>query len=379
MKRIVVLGSTGSVGVNALDVIKRNPNRFKVVGLAANDNYVLLSRQAKAFGVKEIAIYNKERFKDLKGKVSVGVKVHVGLEGVLRIACLNEADLVLVAIGGTLSILPLIESIKAGKQIALASKETLVSAGGIVTKLARENKVNIIPVDSEHSAIFQCLNRDDAKFLKKIYLTGSGGPLRNVKQSSFDKLPISRIIKHPKWKMGKKITVDSATLMNKGLEMIEAKWLFSVGSDKIQVLLHPEAIIHSMVEFIDGTVLANLFYPDMRFPISYAFSYPERIPSKLPKVDFLAQKKLTFERPDFRRFPALRLAFQASKSQSASAVLNAANEEAVGAFLNGKIKFTKIVDIVEKVLRLHRHIEKPTLKDILNLDTWAKTEVKRFC
>lgn len=379
MKKIVILGSTGSIGTNALDVVRRNPDRFKVVGIAANENYALLSKQAHIFNVKEIAIYNKNCFKDLKRRVPDKVKIHAGLEGISKVAGMKEADIVLVAIGGTLSIIPLIAAIEAGKDIALASKEAMVSAGELVMRLAKRKNIQILPVDSEHSAVFQCLRGEKERDLKKIYLTGTGGPLRNVRRELFDRLPVSRITKHPKWKMGKKITVDSATLMNKGLEIIEAKWLFSVDPARIEVLLHPEAIIHSMVEFVDGTVMANMFHPDMRFPILYAFSYPERVPNRFPKLDFLRLKNLTFEKPDFRSFPALKLAYETSRSQSKSAVLNSANEEAVMAFLDGKIRFTKIIDIVEKILRLHKPIENPTLKDILHLDKWAKEEVKRFC
>lgn len=380
MKRIVILGATGSIGTNALDVIKRNPNKFKVVGLAAKENYVRLAHQARRFNVHEIAIYNEKYYQDLRSRVSAKTKVYAGLDGISKIAQGKNVDLVLVAIGGTISIVPLIKAIKAGKQIALASKEALVSAGAVVQKCARENRVKIIPVDSEHSAIFQCLGDQGTKFLKQIYLTGTGGPLRTLRKSIFNKLPISRVINHPKWKMGRKITVDSATLMNKGLEIIEAKWLFSVETNKIKVLLHPEAIIHSMVEFVDGIVMANMFYPDMKFPIAYAFSYPERLyGSRLPQLDFCSLKKLTFETPNMRKFPALNLAYHASKSESACAVLNAANEEAVAAYLDRKIEFTKIIDTIEKVLRLHRRIEKPTLKEILNLDKWAKEEVKRLC
>ena len=247
-------------------------------------------------------------------------------------------------------------------------------------RLAREKRINIIPVDSEHSAVFQCLQGGTLKFLKKIYLTGTGGPLRGVKKSVFDRLPISRVIKHPKWKMGRKITVDSATLMNKGLEVIEARWLFDVAPKNIQVLLHPEAIIHSMVEFLDGTILANLFYPDMRIPISYALNFPQRSLNKFPRIDFFKVRNLSFEKPSTGKFPALMLAYESlRRGPSACSVLNAANEEAVSFYLSGKIKFTKIIDNVEKVLKLHRVIKNPTLKDILRLDRWAKEEARRLC
>jgi len=379
MKKIVVLGSTGSIGVNALDVARRHPDKFKIVGLAANTNHKLLAEQSRAFKVKAVALHDDKYYSDIKRQVARGVKIYAGRGGVSNVATLPCADIVLGAIGGTASIMPLFEAIKAGKDIALASKEMLVSAGALANKAAKAANVNIIPVDSEHSAIFQCLRGENRSHLKRIYLTGSGGPLRTVKKTLFDRLPISRIISHPKWNMGKKITVDSATFMNKGLEVIEAKWLFSVDTKKITILVHPEAVIHSMVEFIDGTVMANMFSPDMRIPIAYAFSHPERIDSRLPQLNFFSLKKMTFEKPSYSKFPALRIAYTASKSESACVVLNAANEEAVWLFLERKIKFTKIVDTVEKVLRLHREIKTPSIRDIMGLDAWAKEEAKRLC
>lgn len=376
MKKIVILGSTGSIGRSALDVIKKNPGRFKVVGLGANNNFLELSRQAHEFDVRHTAIYNSAYRAALKSKLP-GAKVYSGIKGMIDLAALKEADIVLMAIGGTLSIMPLVEAIRAKKDVALASKEALISAGGVIMKLAEENGVKLLPVDSEHSAIFQCMNGADKRSVRKIYLTGSGGPLKDVKKSLFDKLPVSRVIKHPKWSMGRKITVDSATLMNKGLEIIEAKWLFSIDIDNIEVILHPEAVIHSMVEFNDGAVMANLFWPDMRIPILYALSYPERVECGLPRVDFLKVRELTFEKPDMKKFPALALAYEAGKSESKSAVLNSVNEAAVNAFLVGKIKFTKIIDIVEKILCRHKEIKNPSLDDIMNLDKWARDEAAK--
>ncbi|NQT22426.1 MAG: 1-deoxy-D-xylulose-5-phosphate reductoisomerase [Candidatus Omnitrophica bacterium] len=377
LKRIAILGSTGSIGTNALDVIRRNPEKFNVVGLAAKGNYRLLAQQARAFKVKRIAISDASHYSALKRLVPSGVKICSGVDAPSEIAALKEADMILAAMGGTSSILPVVSAINAKKHVALASKESLVSAGSIVSNLARRKGVEIIPVDSEHSAIFQCMKGEDQRFVKKIFLTGTGGPLRSIKKSSFDKLPFSRIINHPKWKMGRKISVDSATLMNKGLEVIEAKWLFDMPPEKINILLHPEAIIHSMVEFLDGTILGNFFYPDMRIPIFYALNYPMRYKNNLPTVDFFKIKSLTFEKPSFKKFPALQLAYESlRKGQSACAVLNAANEEAVSLYIDGKIKFTRIVDIVVKVLKKHRVIKKPTLKDILRLDKWAKEEAR---
>ncbi|MDD5439462.1 MAG: 1-deoxy-D-xylulose-5-phosphate reductoisomerase [Candidatus Omnitrophica bacterium] len=377
-KRIVILGSTGSIGTNALDVIRHNPDRFKVVGLAANGNASVLARQAAEFKVRTVALYDKGMVPLLKASVPKRTRIYAGLDGVEAVARLPEADCVLVAIGGTLSILPLIAAIKAGKEIALASKEALVSAGSIVVDLARKYGVRILPVDSEHSAIFQCLLPDGTRFLRNIYLTGTGGPLKDVPRERFDKLPVSRVIRHPKWKMGRKITVDSATLMNKGLEVIEARWLFQVPSERIHVVIHPEAIIHSMVEFVDGTIAANLFYPDMRVPIAYAFSYPDRMPNDLGRVDFFKLGSFTFERPDRKRFPALDLAYAVCGKTTAPCVLNAANEEAVNAFLRGDITFTRIISLVEKIVSVHKEMPNPTIDDILRLDAWAKEAVRRL-
>jgi len=377
VKRVAILGSTGSIGTNALDVIKRNSDKFRVVGLAAKNNYKLLSEQTNAFGVKKIAISNPSFYGGLKNRSPRNVKIFSGQDAPREIASLKEADIVLAAMGGTSSIIPLIAAIDAKKDIAIASKEAIVSAGTIVKELARKKGVSIIPVDSEHSAIFQCLLGENKKFLKNIFLTGTGGPLRRVKKSLFNKLPMSRIVNHPKWNMGKKITVDSATLMNKGLEVIEASRLFDIEPEKIKVLLHPEAVIHSMVEFKDGQIMANLFYPDMRIPIFYALNYPGRSANDLPRLDFFKIKALTFKKPSFSKFPALMLAYNSLKrGQSACAVLNAANEEAVSLYLDGKIRFTHIIKIVQKVLRKHKDINKPTLKDILRLDRWAKEEAR---
>lgn len=381
MKRVVVLGSTGSIGTSALDVMRRDTAHFKIVGLAANNNIELLARQSRYFNVKKIAVGNTASVRELKKKIPSGVKIYPGIEGVREIARLKEADIVVAAIGGTeASLKSLIAAVGAGKRIALASKEALVSAGDIVMKLARDKKADIIPVDSEHSAIFQCLVNCGTKDVKTLYLTGTGGPLRKVKKSFFDRLPISRVMKHPKWKMGRKITVDSATLMNKGLEVIEAKHLFGMKPEDIKVLLHPEAIIHSMVEFNDGSVMANLFYPDMRLPLFYALNFPERKANLFPKIDFFKIKNLTFEKPSFRKFPALELAYDAlRKGASTCAVLNAANEEAVSLYLEGRMKFTGIVDTVRKVMKLHRAVKNPSLNDILDIDRWAREETKRLC
>ena len=377
IKKIVILGSTGSIGKSAIDVVKNNPDKFRVIGLSADKNVSELYNQAKAFRVKHVAINNKVSYKILKGKLGKKYKIYCGIDGICNLAALKDADLILLAISGTESLRPLMSSIKAGKRIALASKEALVSAGELVTKAAYKQKAELFPVDSEHSAIFQCLEGRNVDFLKKVYLTGTGGPLRTIPGSMFDKLPFSKIVTHPKWKMGKKITVDSATLMNKGLELIEAKWLFNLKPDKINIILHPEAIIHSMVEFIDGTVLANMFYPDMRIPIQYAFSYPDRLPNRYNVLDFYSIKKLNFEKPNYKKFPALGLVdWSLKKGKTYPCVLNASNEQAVRLFLDRKIKFSSITKLIEKTMEKHKPVSSPTIEDILHVDQWAKNEVK---
>ncbi|MDD4203309.1 MAG: 1-deoxy-D-xylulose-5-phosphate reductoisomerase [Candidatus Omnitrophica bacterium] len=378
MRKVVVLGSTGSVGKNALNIIQRYPDKFKVVGLSANTNYKMLIKQAKEFSVKDIAVFDETKVSCALQLCPSSITIRQGMKGVLELAVLKEADIVVIAISGTTSILPLIEAIKAKKQIAVASKEAFVSAGRIVKEMAKKHNVKVLPVDSEHSAIFQCLNGEDHKQIRNIYITGTGGPLRNVERKDFHKLNVKRVTDHPKWNMGKKITVDSATLMNKGLEVIEAKWLFDVPIEKIKVVLQPEAIIHSMVEFQDGTVMANMSEPDMKFPLLYALSYPERLKSSLPRLDFTKLNKLNFKMPDKQKFPALDLCYKVSSCESSCAVLNAANEQAVLAFLDEKIRFLDIIDIVKKVLKKHKPIPKPSLEQILEMDEWAKGEVDKI-
>lgn len=378
MKRIAILGSTGSIGVNALNVISALPEEFKVVGLSANSNAELLGEQIKKFRPKVACLMSGE--KKLRGTAK-GTRITGGMEGLIEIATHPDADLVLMAIVGSISLVPLIKAIQAGKTIALASKEALVSGGEIVTKEARKRNVKIIPVDSEHSAIFQCLNGKPVKELRKIYLTGTGGPLRKLSRNKFDSLKPEEVINHPKWKMGRKISVDSATLMNKGLEVIEAKWLFSVDLGSIEVLIHPQAIVHSMVEFIDGSILAQLSMPDMRLPIQYALGYPARYSQKFQLyLDFKKANKLTFAKPNTGKFPCLKMAYEAAKDgRTFPAVLNAANEETVLNYLGRKCAFTDIPKIVEKVLSRHRGKTVAGLEDILEADAWSREEARRIC
>ncbi|PIU41848.1 MAG: 1-deoxy-D-xylulose-5-phosphate reductoisomerase [Candidatus Omnitrophica bacterium CG07_land_8_20_14_0_80_42_15] len=384
MKKIVLLGSTGSIGTNTLDVVSRFPGKFKIDALSVDSNIDLLLRQIKQFRPKAVAVRDIKKAAILKKTASSiikGLKIYEGDEGVEELAGRRDADIVVVAISGTAALSPILRAMGSKKRIALANKEALVSAGKIITDFAKKKKIEIIPVDSEHSAIFQCLDgKGSRSYLSKIYLTGSGGPLRNVSKKDFNKLSTKDVLNHPKWKMGKKITVDSATLMNKGLEVIEAHWLFDVEVDKIEVLIHPEAIIHSMVEFSDGAILAQLANPDMRLPILYALSFPERYKTIFPKVAFSEIRKFSFYSPDTGKFPCLSLAYRVIRDGGSSpCVLNASNEEAVKAFLSGRIKFTKIPVIIEKVLSKHKNIKNPTLTDILDKERWAKEEAKVLC
>ena len=379
MKKIVVLGSTGSVGVNALRVIARHRNAFSVVGLTAHRNTSLLARQVKRFRPRLVGLADVSQYNELKKALKRPQKVLKGIEGISAVASMKEADIILVAISGTSCLLPLISAIKAKKQIALANKESIVSAGKIIMNMARSRNVKIIPVDSEHNSIFQCINGRSKNDIDKIFLMGSGGPLKDVAKSIFDRLKPSRILAHPVWRMGKKISVDSATMMNKGLEVIEASHLFGIAASMIEVLLHPEAIIHSMIEFTDGNIIANLFYPDMRIPIFYALTYPERRPSGLPRLDFAKLGNISFQKANRKKFPALDICYEAAKKGGTyPACLNSANEEAVNLYLKGNINFSGIVESVTKVLSRHKNIRHPSLDEILYVDKWAKDEICRL-
>jgi 1-deoxy-D-xylulose-5-phosphate reductoisomerase len=379
MKRIAILGSTGSIGVNTLNVIAAFRDSFKVVGLTTNSNDKLLRGQIKKFAPKIACVMSDEKIGSLKDVRRT--RMVSGLEGLIEVATHPDVDLVVMAIVGSVSLIPLLKAIEAKKQIALASKEALVSGGEIVIKAAKKNNIKIIPIDSEHSAIFQCLNGKPKKELKKIYLTGTGGPLRKISTKLFNTLTPDEVTNHPKWKMGKKISVDSATLMNKGLEVIEAKWLFGASLDSIEVLIHPEAFIHSMVEFIDGSILAQASVPDMRLPIQYALGYPERLLQKFQLFfDFRKMGRFTFAQPKLKKFPCLGLAYQAARDGGTyPVVLNAGNEEAVLSYLDKKIRFTDIPKIIEQVLSRHHGKTASALDDILEADGWAREEARTLC
>ena len=379
MKRIVILGSTGSIGRNALDVISRHSDRFCVVGLAAGSNINLLEEQMRAFSPEIVAIGDERAAAELKWRTGRKPEIYAGPDGISIVAAYADADFVLSAMVGFSGLIPTICAIRAGKSIGLANKETLVTAGDIIMREAGLAGVPILPVDSEHSAIFQCLKGHDTKYLKKIILTASGGPFIGKKADELKDVSRDEALKHPKWKMGKKITIDSATLMNKGLEVIEASHLFGLPAERIDVLVHPQCLVHSLVEFTDGTLLAQLSLPDMRGPIAYSLAYPERLNDTVAPLALDAVEKLTFQRPDTDSFPCLRLAYEALKEGGTMpAVLNAANEIAVNAFLEGTMSFHGIPAIIEKTMHSHESKQTTELYTVIEADRWAREKAMEF-
>ncbi len=378
MKNIAVLGASGSIGQNTLDVIRRYPDKFKVAALSVNSDISKLSAQVKEFKPLAVCVNDRDRALVLSKTIKSGVKVFSGPEGLQELVRDKRIDQVVFAISGSSCLMPLVSAIESGKDIALANKEALVMAGPIIMRLARKNQVRIMPIDSEQSAIWQCLEGEDRGALKKIYLTASGGPLRELGRRELKNIRLKQVLKHPRWKMGRKITVDSATLMNKGLELLEAMFLFGLAASQVKVLVHPEALIHSMVEFIDGVLIAQLSVTDMRIPIQYALSYPQRLKNALPEIDFYKLGALHFEKPDFKKFPCLGLAYEAAKGLGTlPCVLNAANEAAVAEFLKGELEFRYIPEVNAKVMRSHANKLDPGLSDILQADTWARQEARK--
>ena len=369
MKKIAILGSTGSIGTQTLEVVRENKD-IEVLGLAAGNNIKLLERQIREFHPKMAAVWSEERAKELRENVKdLNIKIVSGMEGLIELSVMEESEILVTAIVGMIGIRPTIEAIKAGKDIALANKETLVTAGHIIMPLAKEYQVAILPVDSEHSAIFQSLQGGQEKALHKILLTASGGPFRQKTREELLNIQVEDALKHPNWEMGRKITIDSSTLVNKGLEVIEAKWLFDVSLDQIEVVVHPQSIIHSMVEYVDGAIIAQLGTPDMKLPIQYALYYPERRFLPGDRLDFAALSKLTFEKPDMETFSGLRLAFEAGKEGgSLPTVFNAANELAVSKFLERKIKYLEIPEIIEHCMQAHKTIADPSVDEILQTE-----------
>ncbi|MGE4282187.1 MAG: 1-deoxy-D-xylulose-5-phosphate reductoisomerase [Clostridia bacterium] len=380
IKNISILGSTGSIGTQTLEVIEHLGN-VKVWGLSTNTNIDLLEQQIRKFKPVTAAVMNKQSAELLKDRVrDTNTKIVCGMDGLVEVSTVNQIEMVVTSVVGIVGLVPTLEAIKSGKHIALANKETLVTAGDIVMNEARRNNVSIIPVDSEHSAIFQCLQQNISnKSIRKLIITASGGPFLGKKQEELKDITPAQALKHPRWNMGSKISIDSATLMNKGLEVIEAKWLFDVDMDRIQVLIHPQTIIHSMVEYIDSSVIAQMGIPDMKIPIQYALTYPERCYSTSGELDFVQNNHFTFEQPDIQTFKCLDLALEAArKSGTMPVVLNAANEVAVQLFLENRISFLEIAQLVEAAIRKHSNILNPTLEDILRIDSWAREIVEQL-
>ncbi len=381
MKKLSVLGSTGSIGCNVLEIAGMFPDRFTILALTGGTNIDLLASQIEKFRPKVASVLTKDLADKLSERISSDIKTEIlfGSEGYIRAATLSGIDIVVSSIVGSAGLLPTIAAIEKGYDIALANKETLVMAGEYVMNLASSKGVSILPVDSEHSAIFQCLSGQRIEDFDKIHLTASGGPFRNKPFSEFKYITTEDALSHPTWSMGRKISIDSATLMNKGLEVIEAVHLFNVSHKQIEVIIHPQSIVHSMVSFIDGSVIAQLGVPDMKGAIAYAITYPERMPIKQPVPDFAKLSNLTFENPDTDKFPCLKLAFEAIKTgETMPCVMNAANEVAVAAFLDRKISFTDIANVINKTMEKHDLIKSPNLEDIISADDWARKICQEF-
>jgi 1-deoxy-D-xylulose-5-phosphate reductoisomerase len=376
-KRVIILGSTGSIGTSALKVARELPDRMEVVGLAASRSVAALAMQAEETGARHVALYDENGVSELRTKVPVGVKVYGGAQGLIDLVTEVEADMVLVAIIGTAGLRPALAAIECGRDLAVASKEILVMAGETVMDAARRKGVRVLPVDSEHNAIFQCMEGHRAEEVSRLILTASGGPFRTWPAGEIAAATLEQALKHPTWEMGRKITIDSATLFNNGLEMIEARWLFDVEMQRVEVIVHPQSIVHSMVEFIDGSILAQLSHTDMCFPIQYAVTWPERVPNTLPPLDFATLAKLEFEAPRREIFPALDLARHAGmEGGTLPSVLNAANEIAVAAFLERRIPFPAIWETVGRVMGKHRNVPHAGLEEILEADEWAREVTK---
>ncbi|MGB1054434.1 MAG: 1-deoxy-D-xylulose-5-phosphate reductoisomerase [Limisphaerales bacterium] len=373
MKKVVLLGSTGSIGTSTLKVASDLPERIQLIGLAGGRNVSLLREQANAHLPQCISIGEECKMEELSKGLHEGVEVVSGSSGLLRLATLPDADVVLIAIVGTAGLEPALAAIRAGKDIAVASKEILVMAGELVMKEAAKHQVRVLAVDSEHSAIFQCLEDKPAQTVRALWLTASGGPFRSFDKERFANITVDQALKHPSWVMGRKITIDSATMFNKGLEMIEARWLFNVGMDRVRVVVHPQSVVHSMVEFVDGSMIAQMSTPDMCLPIQYALTYPDRVPNDRVQTDLAAIGSLEFQSPDEDKFPALRLAREAGeRCGTLPAVLNAANEVAVQAFCDQQLSFLGIPQLVSKVMEDHQVVDQPDLGQILHADQWAR-------
>jgi 1-deoxy-D-xylulose-5-phosphate reductoisomerase len=378
MKNVVLLGSTGSIGTSTVKVAEDLPDKIRLIGLGAGNQVDLLAKQTLRHCPMAISVADPKKADALRQTIGGSVQVYSGPEGLIKLATLPEADIVLIAIVGTAGLQPALAAIRAGKDIAIASKEILVMAGEIVMNEARKHGVKVLAVDSEHSAIFQCLDGKPSDSVRALWLTASGGPFRKTPKEEFPDITVERALKHPSWVMGSKITIDSATLFNKGLEMIEARWLFDIEMARVKVVVHPQSVVHSMVEFVDGSLLAQMSTPDMCLPIQYALTYPNRVRSERVQTNFAKLGQLTFEAPDEDRFPSLKLARQAGEiGGTLPAVLNAANEVAVDAFVNRRKSFIGITETVAQVIRAHKVVEHPSLEQILEADAWARVEAAR--
>jgi 1-deoxy-D-xylulose-5-phosphate reductoisomerase len=379
LKNISILGSTGSIGQSTLSVVEKFPERFTVVALAAGNNVELLEQQVRKFRPSIVSVVSKQSAGDLKKRCSdISVRILSGVEGMIQVAAAEAADITVSAIVGTAGLVPTVAAIRAGKAIALANKEVLVTAGELVMAECRATGTRILPVDSEHSAIFQCLLAGVSSDIKRLVLTASGGPFRSHSKKDLGKVTLAQALKHPNWSMGRKITIDSATLMNKGLEVIEARWLFDIAPEKIKVLVHPQSIVHSMVEYHDGAIVAQLGMPDMRGPIAYALSYPDRLSDASPSLDLAKVGTLTFEEPDMDRFPCLAYAFDALKAGgSMPAVLSAANEVAVNYFLEEKIGYADIARVIRSTMDAHSPSNIRTVEEALKADLWARQKAEQ--
>ena len=381
-KKIVILGSTGSIGQQTLEVIRKYSNEFEVVGLSGWENTTFLKEQINFFKPKIAVVKNEYIAKRLKKELNNldNIEISWGTNGLVKISTLEEANIIVVAITGIASLIPTFEAVKRGKNIALASKEAMVVAGELLVQEAKLRNVKILPIDSEHSAILQCLKNEQKDSVEKIILTASGGALYNLTGTALKNVSVEDALDHPTWKMGKKVTIDSATLMNKGLEVIEAKWFFNIPANKIEIVIHPQSYVHSMVQFIDGTILAQIGEHDMRIPIQYALFYPNRTINNFPRLDLTKIGQLTFKKVNFNKFPCVKLAYKALEfGGTMPAVLNGANEIAVNAFLNSKISFSVIPVIIQNTMQEHKPKYNPNINDILDADYWAREKALDFC
>jgi 1-deoxy-D-xylulose-5-phosphate reductoisomerase len=381
-KKIVILGSTGSIGQQTLEVIQKHSNEFEVVGLSGWENTKLLKEQIRFFKPKIVVVKNGDVAKRLKREINNlnNVKILWGTDGLIEISILEEVDVTVVAITGIASLIPTFEAVKKGKKVALASKEAMVVAGELLVKEAKSSNAKIIPIDSEHSAILQCLKNEQKDSVEKIILTASGGALYNFTETALKNVSVEDALNHPTWKMGHKVTIDSATLMNKGLEVIEAKWFFNIPANKIEIVIHPQSYVHSMVQFIDGTIIAQIGEHDMKIPIQYALFYPNRMSNNFSRLELTKVGQLTFKKPNFDKFPCINLAYHALEiGGTMPAVLNGANEIAVNAFLNSKISFSAIPQIIQNTMKEHKPKCNPNINDILDADYWARERALKFC